>query len=91
MTDLLDGALRAVATRSHAAYPLVFAAGLVTSIGPCAAPRYVAVAALVNAARRPWHIAVPFALGLIGAYVVTGFGAGMLAALQLRSSIVYAG
>ena len=46
-----DG-LHAVAMRSPLAYPLVFAAGAVTSIGPCAAPRYVAVAALVSSARR---------------------------------------
>ncbi len=90
MTDAVSAGLHAVATRSPLAYPLVFAAGMVTSIGPCAAPRYVALAALVNASRRPARIVAAFVAGLVGAYVVLGAAAGALGALWSASRFVYA-
>jgi len=88
--DAVSAGLHAVATRSPLAYPLVFAAGAVTSIGPCAAPRYVALAALVNASRRPSRIVAAFVAGLVGAYVVLGVAAGALGALWSASRVVYA-
>jgi thiol:disulfide interchange protein DsbD len=88
--DAVSAGLHAVATRSPLAYPLVFAAGAVTSIGPCAAPRYVALAALVNASRRPWRIILAFVAGLVGAYVVIGAAAGALGVLWSASRLVYA-
>jgi cytochrome c-type biogenesis protein len=88
--DALGEALAAVAARSAFAYPLVFAAGIVTSIGPCAAPRYVAIAACAQAARRPWVVVAAFAGGLVGAYVVLGAVAGALGALWSASGTVYA-
>ncbi len=90
MIDVLGEGLRAAATRSPLAYPLVFAAGVVTSVGPCVAPRYVAVAALANAARRPWRVVAAFVAGLVGAYVALGLAAGALGALWSTSSAVYA-
>ncbi len=90
MIDLLGEGMRAVAMRSPLAYPLVFAAGIATSIGPCAAPRYVAVAALVNASRTPVRVVVAFVAGLVGAYVVLGTGVGLLGALWAASWAVYA-
>ena len=90
MIDAVSAGLHAVATRSPLAYPLVFAAGAVTSIGPCAAPRYVALAALVNASRRPLHIIAAFVAGLVGAYVVLGAAAGALGALWSASRLIYA-
>lgn len=90
MIDVVGEALRAAAARSALAYPLAFAAGLATSVGPCAAPRYVAVAALAHGARRPWTVTAPFAAGLVGAYVALGLGAGMLGALWSASAVVYA-
>ena len=89
MTDVLGAGLQAAATRSPLAYPLVFAAGIVTSVGPCVAPRYVAVAVLANAARRPWPVIAAFVAGLIGAYVALGLAAGALGGLWLTSSTVY--
>ncbi|MDQ6942757.1 MAG: sulfite exporter TauE/SafE family protein [Candidatus Eremiobacteraeota bacterium] len=91
MIDAVSAGLHAVATRSPLAYPLVFAAGAVTSIGPCAAPRYVALAALVNASRRPARIIAAFVAGLVGAYVVLGVAAGAVGALWSASRLVYAG
>ena len=90
MIDAVSAGLHAVATRSPLAYPLVFAAGAVTSIGPCAAPRYVALAALVNASRRPTGIIAAFVAGLVGAYVVLGAAAGAVGALWSASRLVYA-
>jgi cytochrome c-type biogenesis protein len=90
VTDVLGEALRAAGTRSALAYPLVFAAGIITSVGPCAAPRYVAVAALANASPRPWAIVAAFAAGLVGAYVALGCVAGALGGLWSASAAVYA-
>lgn len=91
MTDLLGEGLRAAALRSPLAYPLVFAAGVATSASPCVAPRYVALAALANAARRPWRPIAAFVAGLVGAYAVLGLAAGALGALWSSSAVTYAG
>lgn len=96
MIDLLGESLRAVGTHSALAYPLVLGAGVVTSIGPCAAPRYVAVAALAHAARAPWAVVATFATGLVAAYVAlgalasgVGTAASALGSLWSVSSYVY--
>jgi thiol:disulfide interchange protein DsbD len=89
--DVLGEGLRATATRSAFAYPLVFAAGALTSAGPCAAPRYVAVAALANAPQRPWRVAGAFIAGLAAAYVAFGLAAASLATLWASSRAIYAG
>jgi thiol:disulfide interchange protein DsbD len=90
VTDVVSAGLHAVAARSPLAYPFVFAAGAVTSIGPCAAPRYVALAALLNASRRPARVVAAFAAGLVGAYVTIGVAAGALGALWSASRFLYA-
>jgi len=87
--DALDAGLRAVASRSPLAYPLVFAAGFLTSLGPCAAPRYVAVAALANATSRPGRPVALFIAGLVGAYVCLGSAASALGAVRGWSTYVY--
>jgi thiol:disulfide interchange protein DsbD len=87
--DALDAGLRAVATRSPLACPLVFAAGLATSLGPCAAPRYVAVAALANATSRPGRSVTLFIAGLVAAYVCLGSAASALGAVRAWSTYVY--
>jgi cytochrome c-type biogenesis protein len=89
--DVLDTGLRAVAGRSPLAYPLVFVAGLATSLGPCAAPRYVAVAALANATGRPGRSVALFIAGLVGAYVCLGAAASALGAVRAWSTWIYAG
>lgn len=90
MTDIIDAALRAVGGRSPSALPLLFACGVVTSIGPCSAPRYVAVTALTHASRRPFGPAALYALGLIGGYVCLGATVGALTAVRLWSAWIYA-
>jgi cytochrome c biogenesis protein CcdA len=89
VTDLLGEGLHAVATHSAIAYPMIFAAGAVTGVGPCAAPRYVAVAALAGAARRPWAVVAVFGAGVAGAYVALGFAAGTLGTLWSASRTIY--
>lgn len=89
MIDPLGESLRAAAAGSPLAYPLVFAAGLATSIGPCVAPRYVAVAALAHGSAHPSRIVGAFLAGLIGAYVTLGLGAGALGALWSNSTAIY--
>ncbi len=87
--DAVSAGLQAVTVHSPLAYPLVFAAGVVTSIGPCAAPRYVALAALVNVSRRPGRVVAAFVIGLVGAYVALGAAAGALGVLWSASRFVY--
>jgi cytochrome c biogenesis protein CcdA len=87
--DFVGAGLQAVATRSSLACPLVFAAGLVTSLGPCAAPRYVAVAALANSTARPGRTVALFIAGLVGAYVCLGTAASALVAVHAWSTYVY--
>ncbi|HEY0384248.1 MAG TPA: cytochrome c biogenesis protein CcdA [Candidatus Elarobacter sp.] len=89
MIDAVSAALQAIAMHSPLAYPLVFGAGAMTSIGPCAAPRYVALAAVVNTSRRPSRVVAAFVTGLVGAYVALGAAAGALGALWSASRIAY--
>ena len=89
MTDAVNAGLHAIATHSPLAYPLVFVAGAVTSIGPCAAPRYVALAALVSASRRPVRVIAAFVAGIAGAYVLLGIAAGAVGVLWSASALVY--
>jgi cytochrome c-type biogenesis protein len=88
--DAVGAGLLAVAGGSAWAYPLVFGAGIATSIGPCVAPRYVAVAALAASAKHPRRVLAAFAAGIIAAYVAIGSAAGLTGALRAWSPLVYA-
>jgi cytochrome c-type biogenesis protein len=87
--DVVASGLQAVAVRSPLAYPLVFAAGALTGVGPCAAPRCVAVAALANAAKRPRCAIAAFVIGLVGANVALGLAGGALGNLLAASGMLY--
>ncbi|MEO7040557.1 MAG: sulfite exporter TauE/SafE family protein, partial [Candidatus Elarobacter sp.] len=89
MIDVVGEALQAAGSASSLAYPLCFAAGMVTSLGPCVAPRYIAVAALANNTRRGWWNLAAFLAGLIGAYVALGLSAASLGALWSSSRALY--
>jgi cytochrome c biogenesis protein CcdA len=67
-------------------------AGVVTSFGPCAAPRLMAIAALVGGARRWRRVALvgAFAGGLCACYVLLGLAGGAIGMLAAYSSWVYA-
>ncbi|MBV9407553.1 MAG: hypothetical protein JO164_01935 [Candidatus Eremiobacteraeota bacterium] len=91
MTDAIGDALRAAAAGSPSAYPLAFAAGLATSIGPCVAPRYVAVAALAQASRNPARVVVAFVAGTALTYVALASLAAAIGTLWSASHLLYAG
>jgi cytochrome c biogenesis protein CcdA len=86
MTDPLPAAVAAVLHGDAARVPIVALAGAVSSIGPCAAPRYVALATLLTEERRGLTIGA-FVAGLMTAYAALGFGAGLLV-LVTRSAAV---
>jgi len=88
MTDVVAAALRAAPAGDALAYPLAFAAGVVTSVGPCVAPRYVALAALTQTAVRPWRIAGAYLAGLVAAMVAIGLAVDALSALRVASTQV---
>ncbi|HTX57053.1 MAG TPA: cytochrome c biogenesis protein CcdA [Candidatus Acidoferrales bacterium] len=68
-----------------------FTAGLGTSVGPCAAPRYLALAAIVarekGAAR--WMRVGLFVVGLLSCYVVLAACASLIGVLTVRSESIY--
>ena len=80
MIDPLPEAVNAVMHGDAARLPLVAAAGLVTSFGPCVAPRYVALATLMGGKQRIRTVAA-FVTGLITVYASLGLGAGILSTL----------
>ena len=90
MIDPLATGLEAVRSASPATVAAVFAAGLLTSVGPCVAPRYIAIAALVNGYRKPLVPTLVFVTGMLVAFMTLGFGAGALGAITTSASLVYA-
>ena len=90
MMDATAAATLALTAPSPAAVGLLFVAGTITSVGPCVAPRYVAIAAIVNGYPRPIVPTVAFVGGLVSAFMALGFGAGVVGNLGNSSSLVYA-
>jgi thiol:disulfide interchange protein DsbD len=88
MIDPVTFGVEAIARGDAARLPLVAFAGVVTSLGPCVAPRYIAIAALLGDGRRTRTIAA-FVAGMLTAYTALGFGAGLLAGLAAHASALY--
>jgi cytochrome c biogenesis protein CcdA len=78
--DPLGIALDGAGTHRIVGLPLAVLAGAATSIGPCVAPRYLALAALIGT-RRPFVPVAAFMLGLVIATVTLGAGASIAAVL----------
>ncbi len=89
MIDPVAATLGALAHADPAGLPLAFAAGAVTSIGPCVAPRYVAVAALVGGTQRRGRSVALFVAGLLVGYTALGFGIGLVESLLAHAAAVY--
>jgi len=70
-----------------------FGAGLAASIGPCVAPRYLALAALVTDAdgRTRWARVAAFVSGLLLCYVALATAASLIGELVALSQAVYIG
>ena len=77
MTDPIGVSLVAILNHTYAAVPIAMAAGTVTSIGPCVAPRYLALAVLIGD-RRPLVPLAAFVAGVVVAYVALGFGSSLV-------------
>jgi cytochrome c biogenesis protein CcdA len=88
MIDPVALSIDAIARGDAGRLPLVALAGTVTSFGPCVAPRYVAIAALLGERRRTLTIAA-FVAGMVTAYTALGFGAGLLAQVAGHASSLY--
>lgn len=89
MTGVLGSLFAAGGVPAPAAAGAAFLAGLMTSVGPCAAPRFIAVAALAGQRRASARI-MAFVAGLTGAYLALGFAAGLLGAVASVSNCLYA-
>lgn len=87
--DPLQAALFAAAQRTDVAFPLAFAAGLASSIGPCVAPRFVAAAAFGSRHAAPLAPACSFVGGIVAAYLALGAAAWILPAAVAASPAVY--
>ena len=91
MSDLISDALGAAASRSVWAPALAAAAGVATSFGPCAAPRFAVAAGLI-AQRSGLRRAVTVASlvgGLCAGYVGLGIAGGAAGLLARYSTIAY--
>jgi cytochrome c biogenesis protein CcdA len=88
MIDPVAAAASAVSGGDLARLPMAALAGVVTSVGPCVAPRYVAVAALLDG-RRPYLTIAAFVGGMLVAYAALGLGVGVLGALTGNASVLY--
>jgi cytochrome c biogenesis protein CcdA len=88
MIDPVGLSIEAISRGDAARLPLVAAAGLMTSLGPCVAPRYVALAALLGQRRRARTVAA-FVAGMLTAYAALGFGTGLLFGIAGHASALY--
>ena len=88
MIDPVTLAVDAIGRGDATRLPIVALAGIVTSLGPCVAPRYVAIAALLGERRRTLTIAT-FVAGMLAAYAALGFGVGILGQLAGHASVLY--
>ncbi|HTW83426.1 MAG TPA: cytochrome c biogenesis protein CcdA [Candidatus Sulfotelmatobacter sp.] len=87
MSDLVVSTLQAAASQQGRALPLAFAAGVVTSAGPCVAPRYLALAAVMQTGARPWALVCAYVVGLVGAMVLLGLAVDALASVRGAASV----
>jgi len=84
----LDPVTQAIATGSPAAVLGVFMAGAASSLGPCVAPRYLAVAGLSTGTRRPTGATIAFVCGLVTVYVTLGFTAGWAGSIHHGTPVI---
>jgi len=89
--DPIAAASHAVATKSAWAPVLALAAGAATSLGPCVAPRFIAVAAFAGSqGTGRWKWIALLTAGLCVSYVAIGLCGGALARIAAFSPYVYA-
>lgn len=91
MFDPVSQALAAAGAHSFYAAPLVFAAGVVSSVGPCVAPRFIAVAGLAagKSRRRAAALVLAFIGGLVATYAAFGATSSLLSRAAQYSAYTY--
>ena len=91
MFDPLTQGLSAVSSRSAYAPVLVFLAGAVSSVGPCVAPRFIAVAGLSSGKTRRQTIwlVLAFVGGLTITYAAFGAIGSLLGSAVQFSTVTY--
>lgn len=91
MPDIVSTAVREVMVGSDAAIALVFAAGVLSSFGPCTITRLLAVSGLSIESPRKGRTraAVAFTAGLVTMYIGFGAVAGLLTGILRFTHAVY--
>jgi cytochrome c-type biogenesis protein len=87
--DLYRESIAAISGRSVYAPPLVFAVGVASSIGPCVAPRFLALAACVTGSKNPTRTVLSFITGLVLAYILFGLTISLISNLQYLAPSIY--
>jgi cytochrome c biogenesis protein CcdA len=88
MNDPVSAAIAAIVHGRLAGLPIAAVAGLLTSFGPCMAPRYLALAPLLQRRGRAATIAL-FVCGMLVTYLAISFGVGVAVDVTRAASIVY--
>lgn len=91
MTDPIAGLLRALAVQSPTAPALAFVVGVVTSAGPCVAPKIASVVGMSADAtgRRRLAVGIFFACGLACAYALITVSASAFLRINAESRWIY--
>lgn len=89
MIDPVSASLDAILHQNIAQLPIVILAGIITSVGPCVAPRYIAIGALLDGRRNRAVVVGAFIAGMILAYAAIGLGVGILTTLAVHLDVVY--
>ncbi|HEV3153406.1 MAG TPA: cytochrome c biogenesis protein CcdA [Candidatus Baltobacteraceae bacterium] len=91
MRDPLGGALVSISSGSHYASAFSFAAGVLASVGPCTAPRLIAISAIVSNAsgKSAIRMVVSFAAGLVVTYAAFAAVQSLLVRAFAFSGLTY--
>lgn len=88
MIDPVAAGVQAILRHDLSRLPIVFAAGALSSVGPCVAPRYVALTALAGSGRARIRPIAAFIAGVLAAYATLGYGLGVLGALFAHAGVL---
>lgn len=91
MTDPVSNLMHAIASQSPLAPTLAYGAGILTSAGPCLAPKIATVASMSLDGMRKQNalVGVSFACGLACAYALIALSAGLFLRINAQSTWIY--
>jgi len=87
--DVFGTALAATAQHSPIAWPLAFGVGVLSSAGPCAAPRTLAFVSLVLRSTRPRLLSAVFLGAMFATYAALGLAGSLISHLLALSTWIY--